>query len=100
LFSTPLNAATNADHITDFSSIDDKMLLSHSIFSNAGPVGTLSASAFTIGSSAADASDRIIYNSTTGALSYDPDGTGAAAATQFATLSPGLALTNAHFTVV
>ena len=46
---------------------------------------------------AADADDRIIYDPTTGALYYDPDGNGGGAAVQFATLAPGLALENDNF---
>ena len=49
---------------------------------------------------AGDAGDRIIYNSSTGALSYDADGTGVAAPVQFAHLTSGLALTNSDFHVV
>jgi Ca2+-binding RTX toxin-like protein len=100
LFNTPLNAATYVDRVFDFSSVDDKILLGSAIFTAAGPPGTLAAGAFVIGSAAADAGDRIVYNSATGALSYDPDGTGATAQTQFATLATGLGLTNANFQVV
>jgi Ca2+-binding RTX toxin-like protein len=100
LFDTALNAATNLDQIFDFSSVDDKVLLSSSIFAAAGPVGTLAAGAFVTGAAAGDAGDRIIYNSATGALSYDTDGAGAAAATQFATLSAGLALTSGNFRIM
>ena len=56
--------------------------------------------AYFIGAAAADASDRIVYNNATGALSYDADGNGAGAAVQFATLTAGLALTNNDFVVV
>ena len=52
------------------------------------------------GAAAADASDRIIYNSATGALYFDVDGVGGAAQVQFATLTAGLALTAADFTVI
>jgi Ca2+-binding RTX toxin-like protein len=41
---------------------------------------------FTLGTAAADANDRIVYDQTTGNLLYDADGTGATAAVQFATL--------------
>ena len=100
LFDTTLNANTNVDLIFDFSSIDDKVLLSHSIFTQAGSSGTLAAGAFNIGSAAADSNGRIIYDSGTGALRYDSDGTGLASATQFATVSAGLALTNNNFQIV
>ncbi len=69
------------------------------IFDHAGR-RRAAASAFHIGAAAADALDRTIYNNATGALSYDSDGTGAASATQFATLSTRLAMTNADFFVV
>src|SRR5713226_4762054 len=100
LFDTTLNANTNVDLIFDFSSIDDKVLLSHSIFTQAGSIGTLAAGAFNIGSAAADSNGRIIYDSGTGALRYDSDGTGLASATRFATVSTGLALTNNNFQIV
>ena len=60
----------------------------------------LNADAFHIGATAADAEDRIIYNSGTGALSFDADGTGGGGAIKFAQLTAGLALTNADFVVV
>ena len=63
-------------------------------------LGRLTADAFHIGAAAADAEDRIIYNSATGALSYDANGTGAGGSIQFAKLTAGLALTNADFVVV
>ncbi len=92
-------AAGNIDTITDFVVVDDTIQLAKSVFA-ALPAGVLDTAAFFIGSAAHTASDRIIYNSATGALLYDSDGTGSAAAQQFATLSPGLALTHADFIVV
>ncbi|NES01366.1 MAG: hypothetical protein F6J86_47710 [Symploca sp. SIO1B1] len=60
----------------------------------------LDAEEFTIGSAATRASDRFIYNDTTGALFFDPDGTGTLAQVQFAELSGGFALTNSDIFVV
>jgi Ca2+-binding RTX toxin-like protein len=98
-FSTALDAATNVDSILDFAVADDRIWLDDAVFTTLNP-GTLSGSAFAIGSAAADASDRIIYNSVTGALVYDSNGNAAGGATQFAILVPGLALTNTDFRVV
>ena len=53
-----------------------------------------------IGTAALDANDRIIYNSASGALSYDSDRNGATAAILFATLPTRLALTYLDFVVV
>jgi Ca2+-binding RTX toxin-like protein len=97
VFNTALNAATNVDTITDFSLADgDTILLDDAIFTGLGaaPGNSITAQDFRIGSAAQDADDRIIYNDVTGALLFDADGIGGAAAVQFATLSPGLALTN------
>jgi Ca2+-binding RTX toxin-like protein len=99
-FSTPLDAATNLDVVTDFNVADDTIELSSAIFSNLAGVGFLSAGEFLIGDAAQDASDRIIYDDETGALYYDADGTGATAAVQFAELDPGLALTRFDFEIV
>jgi Ca2+-binding RTX toxin-like protein len=98
-FNTALNASTNVDVITDYNVAADTIRLENAVFTGLA-AGTLAADAFFIGSAAHDASDRIIYNSASGALSFDADGNGAGAAIRFATLSTGLALTNADFFVV
>jgi Ca2+-binding RTX toxin-like protein len=92
LFNTALNESTNVDTITDFLSGIDRIRLDDDIFTVLGPVGAntpLAAAKFhkAAGATAAhDADDRIIYNTSTGALYYDADGQGGDAAVQFATL--------------
>jgi serralysin len=98
-FDTPLNAAFNIDVIADFSLADDTIVLENTIF-GAFSAGALAAERFVIGTAAQDANDNIIYDVATGALFYDSDGTGAAAAIQFAQLSPALALTHLDFLIV
>ncbi|MEQ1955521.1 Calx-beta domain-containing protein [Mesorhizobium yinganensis] len=95
-----LDAAANLQRITDFLGAVDKIHLENAVFTALASTGTLAAAAFQIGAAAQDASDRIVYNQATGALMYDADGNGAGAATQFATLSTGLILTNADFVVI
>jgi Ca2+-binding RTX toxin-like protein len=99
VFNAALNAATNVDTITDFNVVDDTMRLENA-FMTALSTGQLSADAFHIGASAADASDRIIYNSLNGVLSYDANGTGAGGFVKFAQLDAGLLLTSADFFIV
>jgi len=98
IFETALGAG-NIDTISDFSVADDTVRLENAIFTGLA-AGALAASAFHIGTAAADTLDRIIYNSATGAMLFDNDGTGASAAVQFASVSAGLAMTNADFFVV
>lgn len=99
VFNTKLGTS-NIDKITDFDPKYDTIWLDDDIFTKAGKVGDLAKAAFHIGNAAADASDRIIYNKTTGALYYDADGKGGVAAIQFATLSKGLALTVSDFDII
>jgi serralysin len=87
------------DAVTDFSVTDDQIQLAKSAFKKIA-LGELADDAFHIGTAAADAEDRIIYNSTTGRLLYDADGNGEGAAIRFAKLAIGLALTADDFTIV
>lgn len=89
-------ALGDVDTINGFSVADDTIELSIAVFTALG-AGSLDPGAFVIGSAAADADDRIIYDAATGALYYDFDGNGAGAAVQFATLATGLALTASDF---
>ncbi|MDQ6433697.1 calcium-binding protein [Mesorhizobium sp. LHD-90] len=100
VFSTALGAG-NVDTIVDYSTAADTIQLVDTVFA-ALPDGPLATAAFRANMTglAADASDRIVYETDTGRLYYDPDGTGAAARIHFATLTGGLALTHADFHVV
>lgn len=100
-FTTALNAATNVDRITGFGvATGDVIRLDDDIFT-ALAAGNLAADAFHGGSGVAqDAEDRILYDSATGNLYYDPDGTGAAAAKLFATLTALPAVTQADFLII
>jgi len=99
LFDTAPNSSTNFDLVLDFNVAMDTISLENAIFTRLA-VGMLAAPAFYIGAAAHAADDRLVYNSATGALFYDADGTGAAAAVRFAILDPGLHLTRADFAVV
>jgi Ca2+-binding RTX toxin-like protein len=103
VFDTTPVSVTQTDFITDFSVADDTIWLDDAVFTALGAPGALAAGALRIvtsGFAAGDADDRIIYNSTNGALWYDADGNGAGAAVYFAQLSIGLALTEADFLVI
>nr|WP_171015568.1 calcium-binding protein [Methylobacterium sp. L1A1] len=100
VFSTALGT-TNVDRVNDFSSVDDTIQLARSVF-KVLPLGVLDEAAFKVmGTTAIDASDRILYNKSTGALFYDADGSGtASAAIQFGALDNKATLTAADFLIV
>ena len=100
LFDTALDPLGNVDAIRDFSAAADTILLDRSVFSAIGANGVLKNGVFAEGKQAGDADDRIVYNSATGELFYDADGSGAGAALLFARVDPGTALTNADFIAV
>jgi Ca2+-binding RTX toxin-like protein len=99
VFDTALNAAANVDAITDFNDANDTFVLNHAVFTTLG-VGTLAAKQFQIGAAANEAADRIIYNQGTGQIFYDADGDLGGTAVLFATVTPGISLTNNDFIVV
>jgi Ca2+-binding RTX toxin-like protein len=97
VFNTALNSGV--DRITDFSTVYDIVRLENAVFTGLS-TGYLASSQFYIGAAAHDTTDRIIYNSGTGAVFFDADGTGGAAPVQFALLSTGLGLTASDFYVI
>ncbi|QDM41003.1 Calx-beta domain-containing protein [Altererythrobacter sp. TH136] len=96
-FTTALGA-NNVDTIQDFEAGVDQISLSSSIFGNLA-TGELSATAFTVGTQATTADQRIVYDQATGKLFYDADGSGSGEAVLFAQVAPGTIITPADMVV-
>lgn len=98
--------STNIDQLTDFKVSDgDQIDLDHKIFSGLSESsGSIVATEFLAGANvtaATNSSQHILYNSTTGALYYDADGSGSSAAVQFALLqNKPTDITYAQFVVI
>jgi Ca2+-binding RTX toxin-like protein len=92
--------AGNADLITDFDSVSDTIRLDDAVFTGLKS-GTLAASAFVSNKSgnASDSSDRIIYETDTGKLYFDSDGSGSGTKVHFATIGKNLSPTHADFLI-
>ena len=91
--------SNSRDNITDFTHGTDHIDLAHAIFAGIGSSGTLSAADFALGA-ATTASQHILYDASTGNLSYDKDGSGGLAAVVFAHVTAGLTVTASDFLVV
>jgi Ca2+-binding RTX toxin-like protein len=63
-----------ADHLVDFQSGVDSLVLIHRKFKKAGPPGVLDADAFAVGRICQEKNDRILYNPKKNWLYYDRDG--------------------------
>lgn len=96
------NISTNVDWITDFSVADDTIWLENGVFTALGGAGALSSAAFVRNTSgqAETSSHRLIYETDTGELYYDSNGSLSGGSVLIATLDPGLALTNEDFWVI
>jgi Ca2+-binding RTX toxin-like protein len=98
MFSTALGGG-NVDGILDFQVGTDRIYLDHTVFGGLA-TGELAAGAFQTGAVATETDDRVVYDSATGALYFDADGSGAGTAIQFAQLSDGLHLAASDFAVI
>jgi len=94
-------AAATADTIADFRSGTDEFVFDDNVFPTIGPEGEYVRNdprffAAPGAVSGHDATDRVVYNATTGDLYYDPDGNGDAPAQIIATLQghPTIAATD------
>lgn len=83
VFNTTPNSLTNVDRISGFTHATDHLVFDDAVFAtlhskSGNAYDTLLASQFHVGTSAADSSDHLIYNQSTGRLYYDADGRGGA----------------------
>jgi Ca2+-binding RTX toxin-like protein len=81
--------SSNRDSVKDYAVVADTIELENAIFAKLTVLGTLSASNFRASDTglAGDAGDFVLYETDTGRLSYDADGSGPGAAVLIATLS-------------
>ena len=97
-------AVQNLDRIMDFKPIDDTIQLDDAIFTRlgVGAAGTIDAAHFRANASgrAVDQDDFILYETDTGRLLYDADGSGSGAEIEIAILGVDLALTHMDFVLV
>ncbi|MDD5275741.1 MAG: hypothetical protein PHR16_06635 [Methylovulum sp.] len=101
VFNTPLGVS-NIDTIIDFSVADDTIKLDNSIFIALTSTGVLAANAFKVigNGNSIDDDDHILYNTASGGLFYDADGSGVSTSVQIGIIGKGLAVTQADFMVV
>ncbi|OAI23827.1 hypothetical protein A1355_21280 [Methylomonas koyamae] len=81
VFDTKFSKA-NLDSMLDFASGTDRIQLDDAVCKNIGGLGRLAMDdeRFYLGANAHDASDRVVYDPSSGTLYYDADGTGSTAA--------------------
>lgn len=97
----------SVDKVVDFNPLDDVIYLDNAIFTKLGS-GSLSSPHMLrssslvdgAGATAHDLNDYLIYDSNTGKLSYDADGSGKGAAIAIAQLQTGLDLSASNFYVI
>jgi serralysin len=97
--------AANADTVNGFATDWDHLQLDHNAMAALGAVGTFGANdaRFFAGAGAGgghDADDRVIFNTTTGQLYYDDDGSGAHAAQLIATFQASTSVAAADISVI
>jgi Ca2+-binding RTX toxin-like protein len=90
LFSIAPNSSTNRDTITDFISATDKLSFSRTVYGGFGTQTALTSGQFASGANltaASNANQRFIYDTNSGILRFDSDGSGATASIEVAVLS-------------
>ncbi|MDQ0323620.1 Ca2+-binding RTX toxin-like protein [Pararhizobium capsulatum DSM 1112] len=100
VFNTAISAATNVDTILDFNVIQDTIRLDNAVMPGLGSSMVSGEFWKSTSGAAHDTSDHIIYETDTGKLFYDSNGSASGGSTHIATLSANLALTYADLLVI
>jgi Ca2+-binding RTX toxin-like protein len=99
VFNTTLNRATNVDKIVDFNAASDLIILDNDIFKGLDIATAIDSTRVAFGTSAFDATDRIIVDQSGGRIWYDRDGTGAADQILFARIPQDSLISTFNFAV-
>lgn len=93
--------ATSVDRIGDINSVDDRFLLESAVFTKFTSAGAIDAANVRAGASgtAAGSDDYILYDTDSGQLFYDADGSGAGARVLFAAVTLGTTIIASDFGV-
>jgi Ca2+-binding RTX toxin-like protein len=93
---------SNRDTIAGYNIAQDTIRLDNAVFTHLGGVGTLSGAKFwkSAAGLAHDANDRVIYETDTGKLFYDGNGSAAGGRVQIAVLSNHAAITHSDIFVI
>jgi Ca2+-binding RTX toxin-like protein len=97
------NSLSGVDGIAGFDVASDTIQLSKAVFDALSTVGAMATAEFEAGADligAATAEGRIVYDTTTGDLYYDADGSGAGAAVLIGTVTGAPTLTFDLFTII
>ena len=102
VFDTDPGIGGNADWITDFVKGQDKLVLDDDVFVGIGAPGALGLAYFRVGANvtAQDSDDYVLYDTASGNLYYDPDGSGFEGSLLVATLTGAPVLAVADIVVV
>jgi Ca2+-binding RTX toxin-like protein len=100
-FSSALNGSNNVDRLLDFNVVDDRLELENAVFTKLTATGALASANFRASTTgnAVDSNDHVLYDTDSGQLFYDADGSGAGAKVLIAVLSGLPALTSADIFV-
>ena len=96
-------SSKNIDTLSDFTVSDDKIQLSKTVFKGFSAVGVISDTSFLSGAgktSAMTTAQKLIYDSSSGKLYYDADGSGKIAAIQIALIGNKADLTSSSFEII
>jgi Ca2+-binding RTX toxin-like protein/cyclophilin family peptidyl-prolyl cis-trans isomerase len=100
-FSSALNGSNNVDRLLDFNVVDDRLELENAVYTKLTATGALASANFRASTTgnAVDSSDHVLYDTDSGQLFYDADGSGAGAKVLIAVMSGLPALSSADIFV-
>lgn len=102
IFKSSLSASKNFDTITDFNRTADTIYLDNAVFTSIRSTGVMNSALFKANAAgvATDPTDRIVYDTDSGVLFYDSNGSAAGGSVRFAVLQGKPVISSADFLII